>query len=226
MNRENNKKLAIITVVHNSEIELRFYFESIIKADIKFEQLIVVDSGSDNPEYLKRYEEIKNVCIIYKSNIGFCSGNNIAYSQIREDIDYVLFLNPDIIFKKNIIPNLIQFLTGNVWAVSALLKRYKIKNNKIILTNEIDSVGIYKTWYSRFFDSKEIRSKDPKALCGAFILADKRKLDDIKNEYGIFDESFFMYKEDIDLGLRALKKKYICKIHGEKMISRDGEENQ
>lgn len=203
--------LAIIIVTHNSEFVLKKNIESILKLHINYKQLIIIDSGSEDKTYLKRYELLKNTFVIYENNVGFAKGNNIGYSYLKEDINMVLFLNPDIIFSKNIIPNLIALIKKDVLGVSPILKRYIIKSNKMIeFTEDIDSSGIYSTWYGKYYDSNILKNRIsyPEALCGAYILCDRKKLDKIIKNGKVFNENMFMYKEDIELGLRIRSAGY------------------
>lgn len=216
----NNYKLAIIIVTHNSEFVLEKNIESIIASHINYEQLIIVDSGSDDTTYLKKYKSLEKTFIIYKSNIGFAKGNNIGFSYLKEEIDTVLFLNPDIIFKKDIIPQMISLINSDIIAVSPILKRYIVENNDIKFTDDIDSSGIYSTWYGKYYDSDIYRKgvSYPEALCGAFILCNREKMDKIIKNKEVFNENMFMYKEDVELGLRIRNEGYQLLIDGNSIV--------
>lgn len=216
-----NYKLAIIIVTHNSEFVLKKNIESIIASHVNYEQLIIVDSGSDDKRYLKKYESLEKIFIIYENNVGFAKGNNIGFSYLKKNIDMVLFLNPDIIFKKDIIPRMISLINDNIIAVSPILKRYIIaENNKIEFTNDIDSSGIYSTWYGKYYDSNIDRNgiSYPEALCGAFILCNREKMDKIIKNKKVFNENMFMYKEDVELGLRIKNAGYQLIIDGNSVV--------
>lgn len=207
-------KIAIITITHNSEKELKLYFESLKENDL-ISQVILLDSGSDDSSYLNEYKKNPIVTVIQDGNIGFCKGNNNAILYLNDDIDYVAFINPDIIFDEQVFDKLISDIENNknIAMISPLLYRYMFKKNgEIIKTDEIDSAGIMKTWYGRYYDSQKILSNNiyfPVALCGAFLfcqLSAIRNLEIKKNK--LFDEDFYMYKEDIELSLRCKKNNY------------------
>jgi Predicted glycosyltransferases len=204
------KKLAIITVTHNSAKHLELYFASLQKQKIEFSQLILVDSGSADVDYLKVYQDIAGVQIIYAENIGFCRANNIGYAQLRPDIEAVLFLNPDVFFSANVLPQALQrlFADPQLFAVTPLLLRYAIDTaGEPILLEEIDSAGIEPTWYGRYYDRKEIDrglgTQCFPAICGAFMLCRRSCLDEISDHGHVFREAMYMYKEDIEICLRA-----------------------
>jgi len=210
-------KLAIIIVTHNSEQELKHNISSIEKCRIQYEQLIIVDSGSDSTSYLRSYSLLPGTIVIYEQNIGFCKGNNIGFGKVKKDIDVVLFLNPDVIFSEDIIGELENELERNrVFSISPMLKRCTIEEDKVIFSDEIDTNGIFSTWYSRFYDNKKLTNSivhEADALCGAFILCKKKALNDILiNHREVFNEKLYMYKEDIELGLRARAIGYRCLI--------------
>lgn len=227
-------QLAIITVTHNSQNYIDNYFHSIIKANIQFAQLIFIDSGSSEVDYLKKYEQYKNVQVLYEENIGFCKANNLAYSKIKTEIKYVLFLNPDIYFQENIIEKLVDCLNNNprLFAITPQLLRFSLNNKQICLSDEIDSNGIFSTYYGKYYDfigeyEKKKYLELPEAICGAFMLCKRKVLDTITKNYQIFPEGFYMYKEDIELCLRAGKNGYQCGVipsltvyHGRGWINR------
>lgn len=214
-------KLAIIIVTHNSAYELKKNIESIRRCDIKAQQIIIVDSGSLDIDYLREYEGSREIEIIYEKNIGFCKANNLGYQKVDSDIQYVLFLNPDIIFLKNNVDTLINDLEDDekIFSISPILYRYYIDNGYVKKTNEIDSCGIARTFYGRYYDLHDLNSSIKVfALCGAFLLCKRNVLDEIKNGNEIFNEKLFMYKEDIELCLRARKKGYYCKIKKDELV--------
>ncbi len=203
--------IAIIIVTHNSDFVVQENIKSLMKSGIRYEQLIILDSGSDDIRYLHGYESIPKCKVYYEKNIGFCKGNNIGYSKLESDIEFVLFLNPDVIITENFFPILLEKLKGNVFAVSPILKRYIIDNDKVKFTENIDSNGITSTFYGKYYDLKnKIASQyySADALCGAFILCRKSILDKILIDNKVFDERMYMYKEDIELGIRAGAKGY------------------
>lgn len=230
------KELAIITVTHNSQKYIDDYFHSIIEANIKFAQLILVDSGSSELAYLKKYEQYKNVQVLYEENIGFSKANNLAYAKVKADIKYVLFLNPDIYFQENIIERLVDCLNDNseLFAITPKLLRFSLKNKQIYLSDEIDSNGIFSTYYGKYYDFNREYEKEnylelPEAICGAFMLCKREILDEIAENRQVFLDKFYMYKEDIELCLRAAKNGYQCGIvpslavfHGRGWIDRSG----
>jgi GT2 family glycosyltransferase len=82
----------------------------------------------------------------------------------------------------------------------------------------LDSAGIARVWYGKWEDVGQgqpvsgISLKSPyqvKALCGALFAIRTVALKEVSFPSGdIFDPSFYMYKEDIDLSIRLAEKKW------------------
>jgi GT2 family glycosyltransferase len=85
-------------------------------------------------------------------------------------------------------------------------------------TGKYDSTGVFHTWYGHWFDrgqgqacqsSLYDRKESIPAICGAIYFARKKALDTVMlRNYEVFDNSFYMYKEDIDLSLRLRRKRW------------------
>jgi GT2 family glycosyltransferase len=146
-------------------------------------------------------------------NTGFAKGNNIAITEALKDqeIEYIICLNNDTIVNKNWLSELIKQVNqkNNIDIVSskALLPDGKIhtiglKFEKNLMGNGEGGLSIgYLEDSSKFNTIQEVF-----APIGLSCLFTRRLLEDI----GLFDEDFFAYCEDYDLGFRARNKGYKC----------------
>lgn len=179
--------------------------------------VIIVDSLSTDPEYLNhlrdRYGRI--TLILESANIGFCRANNIGVQRLIDSYDYILFLNPDAFLQSSdFIDKALRYMeqpqNSRVGALTGKLVGFDISAGKP--TGLIDSTGIFRTWYGRWYDrgqGQRLSSAfdegptEVPAICGALMFCRSKALREILlGEGEIFDENFFMYKEDIDLSLR------------------------
>jgi len=206
-------KTNVVIVSHNSENVLGSCLDSLRKQSLAPHQIYVVDSGSDDREYLNRYREWENVTIVEEGNIGFAKANNRGFAGMASGTDFVLFLNPDAFLTFGFIELAVAFMRENpeIGAVGGKILWFDIDHKKP--TNIFDSTGIFRTWYGRWYDRGQGKNdrgqfdkpEDVPALCGAVMFCRCSALtgSDSKNA---FDPDFFLYKEDIELCIRLTKK--------------------
>lgn len=205
-------RLSLIVITHDSAQVIGRCVEAIDSQSRAADQVIIVDSGSVDPAYLDEYRKKKQYQIHLRDNIGFAAANNFGLRCISGTSRYILFINPDTLMEPDTIERAIDSLETNRSAaiVSGRLKGYDVAS--AAPTGLLDSTGVFRTWYGRWYDRGQglpdrdnfrQRQQVP-ALCGAFMLCRSEALEAERPE--VFDESFFMYKEDIDLCLRLRKK--------------------
>ena len=148
-------------------------------------------------------------------NTGFGAAHNIGFKQCATEL--VLLHNPDLVLAKESLSMLrAAFDDGKVGAVQGKLLKGKNSQGQDI----IDSTGIAMTWT---LNGKEIgegeidtgqyqQSRELAAVTGAAGCFRMAALRDVRGNDGqIFDEDFFAYKEDVDLGWRLRKAGWLCK---------------
>lgn len=130
----------------------------------------------DLPKWISVFED--------SSKNGFATGNNyLAFKKIPNEIEYILFLNPDTEVNENLLIEMIKpFDDKKVFSADA--KQYPFEHPKLSdkKTGEV-------SWCS-----------------GACLLARA----DLYRKFGGFDEKFFMYAEDVDLSWKAWSKGFRC----------------
>lgn len=212
--------LAVIVVTHNSHNVIADCVDGLARQHTSPHQVIIVDSGSDDSSYLEPYRQIKHFQIHCRENIGFSAANNIGLGFVDNRVDFVLFINPDTFLTDNCLVSALETIQRKPQTaiLTGILKGYD--SEKHCPSGLLDSTGIFRTWYGRWYDRGQGKRDDDQykteqevpAVCGAFMLCRKRALESvverqtIGNRSVLFDESFFMYKEDIDLSLRLRKK--------------------
>lgn len=217
---KNGKSIcSVIIVTHNSENFMKNLFEALDNQARQADQMILVDSGSKDRSYLQAYKDRKNVSIVYGGEgIGFCKGNNVGMQEVLPSCDYVLFLNPDAFLFPDFIEKATQFMeapaNSDIGMITPILLGYDIKENRP--TEKYDSTGVFRKWYGRWYDRgqgqpiqnlKLTDNEEVPAICGALMLCRKKALDSVLiRNTEVFDNNFYMYKEDIDLSLRLRAK--------------------
>ncbi len=213
------RSLDIIIVNWNAGDQLRQCLEAIAAAnreDVELRRTVVVDNGSTDSslEGINR-GRLPTRIVLNSNNRGFA----VACNQGAKDstTDYLLFLNPDTRVQRNALVDPIDFLERE-------------ENNRIgILGIQlVDDRGRVTPTCARFptvgrFVAKMIGldSAMPKLFPPHFMTewdhADSRPVDQVMGAYflirrslfkelGGFDERFFVYFEEVDLTVRALKR--------------------
>jgi N-acetylglucosaminyl-diphospho-decaprenol L-rhamnosyltransferase len=218
----NQDSCAIIIVTHNSERYLEKNLRCLDEQTYPPQQIVIVDSGSENLAYLSDAQRFPNVqVVIAGKDVGFCQGNNIGIKQVRSSCNYVLFLNPDAFLTPTFLERAIETLKKPQYAQTGLLTGvllgYDIDAD--CANERYDSTGIFRSWYGRFYDRDQgqaclsIVRQTPEyvpAICGALMFCRTQALQEVQFSNGeIFDGSFFMYKEDIDLSFRLRDKGWL-----------------
>lgn len=207
------KKIGVILVTHNSEATIDPTLLSLSEQTLKPYESFLIDSGSTDVQYIKKYNRKMGLEICFMPNIGFSAANNLGFASLDKEVEYALFLNPDVVMPPDLLQEMVAWMDqhSDVGAATPKLIRYDFKNGAP--TNKLDSAGISSTWFGKWYDrgqgqdvSSFSRQEYIEAICGAFFLARRKALLSVQmNKYEIFDEAFFCYKEDLDLSVRLRK---------------------
>ncbi|MDZ7738630.1 MAG: glycosyltransferase [Bacteroidales bacterium] len=182
-------------------------------------EVIVVDNNSTDGSAAMINNKFPGVILIKNSsNAGFGAANNQALKIAGGE--NILFLNPDTVLQETTISGCLAFMDKHPEAGAAGVKmidgkgRFLPESKRGLPTPKTAFYrisGLYKIFpRSEKFNSyymghlPEIDVQEIEVLTGAFFLTRREVLE----ETGHFDESFFMYGEDIDLSYRILNKGY------------------
>jgi len=171
-------------------------------------QIIIVDNGSedDSLSFLeKNYPEVD--VIEFEFNAGLSVAVNAGINASTSE--YVVVLNNDTEVCESWLAELVNAMDDDATYAYATSKILNFNNHSMI-----DSVGV---GYNRFglaikigLNEKDCgqydQSVDVFSVCMTASIYRRSMLEDI----GYFDEDFFAYKEDIDLGVRARLAGYRC----------------
>ncbi|MDO4300492.1 MAG: glycosyltransferase family 2 protein [Clostridia bacterium] len=204
--------LSIIIVNYNTKALTTQTVKSVIDSTSGIDyEIIVVDNSSKTNEYF----DMEDKCVKILSGVenkGFghaCNiGANIAIGR------YILFLNSDVIMKRNTLKCSVEYMDkhGDIGClgIKTFLKDgsfdhgckrgfptpfnslcYVLKLDRLF--PKVKKFGGYTLNYLSKDETNEVDS-----VSGAFMLIPKRVI----GKVGLFDESIFMYGEDIDLCYR------------------------
>lgn len=213
--------VAAIIVTHNSGLVLPRCLDALARQTVAVREIIVVDCGSDDRAYLLSLQGREGMKVVEASNVGFSKANNLGMELVTPQTDFVLFLNPDTFLSPDFIEKALAICCKDphVGMISGKLSGYDTE--KDAPTGRLDSTGIFRKWYGRWFDrgqgEQDRGQYDVPAfvpgLCGALLFCRMRALQTLSGL--VFDPDFFLYKEDIELSLRLRKAGWRLLYHPE-----------
>jgi len=224
-------KLSVIIVNYKVKHFLEVCIDSVFKASKRIStEVIVVDNWSqdDSIPYLKSRFPLVHF-IANTVNLGFGKANNQAVRVAQGE--YILFLNPDTIVAEDTFAKCIAYLDAHQ-GVGALGPRLIDGKGKFAPDAKKSfptlSVAIFKTlglhklfpknaylnrYYAAHINEWETAQVEALSGCCMFVRASI-----LPNIGGAFDESFFMYCEDVDLNYRINKGGYLNMYYPEATV--------
>lgn len=180
-------------------------------------EVIVVDNNStlDASAVTVKRDFPEVLLIENKSNIGFAAGNNIGYLQSRGR--YVLFLNPDTIVHEGALDILIDWMEAHPRSGACGPKMTYPDGRLQASCRAFPSFGagifrntiLGRLWpnnpWARGYLMQDVNHDQPRQadwLSGSALLVRREAINQIHIPEGAWDESYFMYCEDIDLCYR------------------------
>lgn len=164
-------------------------------------KIIVVDNSGELANH-DRFNDMSNVVLIHsEKNLGYCGGNNLAYSYIIDnhlDGD-ILVCNPDTSYdirQLEIINKTINH--WGIYTLPACNPKGEILYSKVKLNGLNQKI---------FTDRHDDVFVDTDYCPGSFIYFRRSKFENFPE---LFDERFFMYWEEVDLSLNIRKRTGMC----------------
>jgi N-acetylglucosaminyl-diphospho-decaprenol L-rhamnosyltransferase len=203
--------LTVIIVTHDSARVLPACLDALDRQIRRPDMVVVVDSGSADRGYLAPLREKTGVTLLETGNIGFSRANNLGMTVVPPQPGTVVFMNPDTYPHPDAFARAVAVLDErtDIAVVGGKLLGYDPVSRQP--TGRIDSTGIFRQWYGRWVDRGQGREDCGQydsasfvpAVCGALLCCRLQTLRSLGDK--VFDEDFFLYKEDIELSLRLRK---------------------
>lgn len=202
------KKVSVVIVNWNGERYLESCLRSVLNQSYTNYEVILVDNASTDRSLSLIEREFPGVLIVKNTtNQGFAAGNN---SGIRLATgDYVATLNNDTVAEPDWLEQLVKVVEGDPsigMAASLMLFHHwpEVINSTGI---SLDKAGIaWDRLGGKTVDHSETLPVEVFGPCAGAALYKREMLEDV----GLFDETFFMYLEDVDLAWRARLRGWRC----------------
>jgi GT2 family glycosyltransferase len=205
-------KIGVITVTYNSDEHLDEFIKSVNHQNYKNFFLYFVDNHSKDGT-INNISKVNsnNVKIIQnQKNLGIATANNQGItSAINDGCEFILLLNNDTSFSKNLFRKLVDGIKEEDADIVAPLTHYYDNRNYIwsaggkfdsFFQCRVKHIGFKEKNVGQYADRKRI------TYAPASCLLFKKSL---INDIGLMDDNYFVYLDDVDFCYRAtiIKKK-------------------
>jgi N-acetylglucosaminyl-diphospho-decaprenol L-rhamnosyltransferase len=206
--------LAVVSVSYGSERELEAMLGSL--ADAASVPLLVVIA--DNlPDVGRAAEVASNAGAEYlpmPSNLGYGGAINTAVRALPAGVDWVVITNPDIVFHSGAIDRMLETAAsgsdigavgplvrnedGSVYPSARVVPGIRVGSGHALFAN----VWPTNPWTRRYHAAASPDTpRDAGWLSGSCLVVRREAFDAV----GGFDDGYFMYFEDVDLGYRLTR---------------------
>jgi N-acetylglucosaminyl-diphospho-decaprenol L-rhamnosyltransferase len=210
--------VGIVTVAYRSDRVLGDFLGSVAAVDDSAHPTVVVDNAPDQGDARSQASAHGAGYVALPANPGYGGAVNAGVRELPDDVEWVLISNPDVILEKGAITALRERATSSpdIGAVGPAVLNpdgsvYPSARAVPSLRTGVGHALFANLWqrnpwtlaYRRETDPSDV-ARDAGWLSGSCLLVRRTAFDEI----GGFDEGYFMYFEDVDLGFRLARAGY------------------
>ncbi|WP_187270786.1 glycosyltransferase family 2 protein [Lacisediminihabitans profunda] len=210
----------MITVSFGSDAVLPGFLASISASSARQLRVIVADNKADDGSISTLVRRAGFDYLPMTGNLGYGAAINAAVATLPAEIEWLVIGNPDITIDTGAIDTLIARAESNP---RIALVGPRIVDEAGVIYPSARSIPSLRTgvghalfaniwptnpWSSAYHNDRTemLKARTSGWLSGAFFLARRSAFEQL----GGFDEHFFMYFEDVDLGYRMGKAGWLC----------------
>lgn len=207
-----NPHVTIVVLTYCNEDEAAACIEALLRSSYENATILLVDNASPDGSGERLHARFPQIEYLQAgSNGGYAGGNNrgIEWALARGS-DFVMLLNDDTVIEPDCVDRLVRAAQETAAAVTVPLIVYHDEPNLVWYAggtvSRVRGIGVH-TLENKPVDPTQTRGPITFACgCCALIRAD------VLRELGGFDESYFMYAEDLELSVRLTAAGYtmIC----------------
>lgn len=211
--------VTVIVVNWNGGDWLAECIGKLLRQTLSPTRILLMDNGSTD-DSLRKIQPHPNLTIrLLGENLGFAAANNRGIAEC--DTDYVALLNPDAFPEPDWLERLVEAAERHPAAGSFGSRQLMDKTNDIL-----DGIGdvyhvsglAWRDGHGRAMTARDLEGGDIFAPCAAAALYRRAALEEAQG----FDEDFFCYMEDVDLGFRLRLLGYGCRYVPEAVVHHVG----
>ena len=203
-------------MLHDSALDIADCLRALDSQTRRPEEIVVLDNASSDDGLAAALAALPGVrAIRSRENLGFAAGQNRAMRAAPADIHVAL--NPDCRLTASFIERSVAVLESDptAGAVSGRLIRFRNDHDEappVELPDDVlDSTGMIALRNRRVLDRGSEEPASGRYLSGDYVFGAsgaaavyrRGMLEDVAFEGEYFDETFFAYREDVDLAWRA-----------------------
>lgn len=203
--------VAVAVVGYHSDEVLRSFLESVNAQTLRPIEVVVVDNSGPNEHTQALANAAGARYLALPTNPGYGGAMNVAVSQLSTNTSHVLICNPDVVLGGEVIARLAATLdeAPQVATAGPLIRNsdgavYPSARAIPSLSTGVGHALFHLAWprnpWTRQYHAQQeaVVERDCGWLSGACLLVRRSAFESI----GGFDEHYFMYFEDVDLGYR------------------------
>jgi GT2 family glycosyltransferase len=201
--------VAVLVVNWNGGDLLSRCLESLEQQHRRPDHVVVVDNASTDDSLQRAERPLRSVELIrLPENVGFARANNLAARAARQ-FDALALLNPDAFAEPAWLDALLEAAERRP-TVAAFASQIRLASTPEYLDGAGDSYHVSgRAWrIGHRMSSAEWPAEDVEVFAPCAAAALYRR--DAFEEVGGFDEQYFCYFEDVDLGFRLRLRGYSC----------------
>lgn len=210
--------LSIIIASWNTEKYLAGCLRSLFEQKTSFNfEVIVVDNASKDKTVgmvMNQFSQVKLVA--NDKNLGFAKANNQGLETAQGE--FILLLNPDTIVLPDTLEKTVKYLQENKEigvlgcklldedkTIQPSVRRFPTLKSQILILLKLHylfpKAKSLQNYFAADFDYNKIQEADQ--IMGAFMLIRK----EVISEFGLFDERFYVWFEEVDFCRRIKESK-------------------
>lgn len=209
MGLDMSDKITIIIVNWNGAPFLERCLSSLMAQTVAPAEIILVDNAStdDSLEIARRFPSVR--LLAQEQNTGFARGNNLAIEAASPDSEWVALLNPDAFADPRWLEELLAAVYRNP-GFDLFASRLLDAGDASRLDGAGDAFHMsglpWRIAHGAPVAADAEGEREVFSPCAAAAMYRRRVL----QEAGGFDEDYFCYSEDVDLGFRLRLRGYRC----------------
>ena len=212
-------RVAVVTVSYRSDDVMPLFLASVDGASSNPNLVVVVDNLAAEGSSIRAMAETKGATYLpLASNVGYGGAINAGVRELPATVEWVLISNPDVELGSGVIDTLVRTASedlsiasvgptilnenGSIYASARAVPSLRTGIGHALFAN-LWTTNPWSAAYRKTAQSHETK-RDAGWLSGSCLLVRRSAFEKL----GGFDENYFMYFEDVDLGYRFGKHGY------------------